>query len=269
MSDHSQRDEQDHEVSTSTRTRYDPPTLPAPAIAWLTGSESIVLNYSAGVGSLCQGLLDLDHELYAVDSNDDLLSHLRLAFPDVPTAIASPDAIPLPDNSVEVVVWAEPKARKFWKALGEITRVLRVDGKIAVAWSVPDTRIPWVRRLCSMVGITDPGSDLVACLAEFGAYGEPELNTFAHWTQLERDDVERLARAQPAVSAADERAQSTVLAEVRQLYAEYERGIDGLRLPYVAHCLRATLRPPEEEAVIPPGSAVEEDPGNTPLITFN
>jgi hypothetical protein len=43
------------------------------------------------------------------------------------------------------------------------------------------------------------------------------------------------------VAGLDPHAQERVLAEVRALYADYGRGRDGMQLPSIAHCFKASV----------------------------
>ncbi len=233
---------------------------PSAAVSWLMASGEIVLDYGAGFGLLTQALVDLDLEVYAVDTSEALLVELRETLPDVPTAVATPDAIPLPEGSLEVVVSGQPV--DLDSALPEIVRVLKPGGTLALAWTAPDQRIPWVRRLAGILGLPESPPDPSGLLADSELFAASEAETFSHWQQLDRDSVEDFALAHGEVSRLDERSQSRILREVGDLYAEYERGIDGLRLPYVTHCYRAV-------ALIPPPPNPDEVVEEPPLIDFN
>ena len=246
--------------TTEATTPWSPPGYPAEAVAWLTGESTIVLDFAAGVGRLTSTLVELDREVYAVDQAEDALAKLRTALPDVPTAVAGTESIPLPDHSIEVVAWAESIEAQLADALPEIVRVLTPAGVLALAWNAPDQRIPWVRRLAAIIGI-DPPPDPSEVLADSELFGEVGSTTFSHWYQLDGDSLTALAMSYDHIANADEDTQRRLLREVNDLYAEYERGIDGLRLPYVMHCFRANALIPE---ILP-----EDEAEEPPLIDFN
>ncbi len=245
--------------SDGAARRWSPPGYPAEAVAWLTGDSTIVLDFAAGVGRLTSTLVELDREVYAVDPADEALAELRAALPDVPTAVADLSSIPLPDDSIEVVAWAESIEAQLGDAFPEIVRVLKPAGTLALAWNAPDQRIPWVRRLAGIMGIGQP-PDPIDELAGSDFFGAVETATFSHWYQLDRDSLTALAMSYDHIANADDEARAAILGDVSDLYSEYERGIDGLRLPYVTHCFRATALIPE---------TVPDDEAEEPLIDFN
>ena len=66
----------DSPVATRVALAY-----PPAAVSWLTASGDIVLDYGAGFGLLTQALVDLDLEVYAVDTSESLLVELRENLP--------------------------------------------------------------------------------------------------------------------------------------------------------------------------------------------
>lgn len=236
---------------------------PPAAVSWLAGGGEIVLDYGAGSGLLTQVLVELDRETYAVDPSEDLLAQLRASLPDVPTAVASAATIPLPDDSLDAVVCGDPDdPDDLTSALPEIARVLKPGGIVAVAFTAPDQRIPWVRRLAAILGLPGHPPDAAIALEASDLFEAIEADSFSHWEQLDRDSINEFALTQAKVPSVTESARARLLGAVGELYAEYERGIDGLRLPYVIHCVRA-------KAVIPPEPTEDEIADEPPLIDFS
>ena len=237
------------------------PTYPGPALSWLTGAGAVVLDFAAGTGLVTRRLVDLDHEVYAVDPAQKPLATLRSHLPDVPTAVATPTSIPLPDDSIEVLLWVEP-SDALAAGLPEFARVLKPGAVLALAWNIPDQRIPWVRRLGAILGIRDAPPDVDALVAESEHFDTVTTETFSHWQQLDRDSLQAFAVSHPHIKRSHAKTRERIVGELNTLYAEYERGIDGLKLPYVAHCFRVTAITPET-----PPEAVEAD--EPPLIDFS
>lgn len=237
------------------------PAYPGPALSWLTGTGAIVLDFAAGTGLVTRLLVDLDHEVYAVDPAQKPLATLRTHLPDVPTAVATTTSIPLPDNSIEVLLWGEP-SDALATGLPEFARVLKPGAVLALAWNIPDQRIPWVRRLAAILGIRDAPPDVDALVAESELFDAVATETFSHWQQLDRDSLQVFALSHPHIKRSHAKTRERIMGELNTLYAEYERGIDGLKLPYVAHCFRVTAITPET----PPEDVEADEP---PLIDFN
>ncbi len=224
------------------------PSYPLEAVEWLTGKvAATVVELGAGTGKLTDRLLELRHDVLATDPLDEMLDHLRRRHPDLRVVKATAEAIPAATRSVDTVVAAQAF---HWfdhdKALREAARVLKPEGRIALVWNQRDERIPWVRKLGGLLGgqeqdITniDPTEILVASKL----FGYVEEATFRHWQPLRRDELRDLARSRSNVAVMDPMAQERLLRKVDELFADYDSGPDGLRLPYLTRCYRAVVRP--------------------------
>ncbi|HEX4977237.1 MAG TPA: class I SAM-dependent methyltransferase [Nocardioides sp.] len=220
------------------------PGYPPEAAPWLVGHRAAsVLEVGAGTGKLTADLAALGHDVLATDPLPEMLRLLSDRLPDVRTAVAPAEELPLPDRSVDVVVsaqafhWFEPD-----RALPEIARVLRPGGQIALVWNDRDERIPWVRRLGRVIGGAQEPTDPTHTLLGSGLFGFVESATFRHWQQVDHDTLRELVASRSNVATMPEADRARVLAEVDALYDEYGRGADGMLLPYVTRCYRATVR---------------------------
>ncbi|MGL5826502.1 MAG: class I SAM-dependent methyltransferase [Nocardioides sp.] len=217
------------------------PAYPAVAVEWLTGSSRHVLELGAGAGRLTEQLVALDHEVYATDPDEQILAILRGHLPDVRTAVATAEEIPLPDGCIDVVVCAQSFHRfDLDRTLPEIHRVLASEGRISVLWNERDERIPWVRRLGRLLGSGEPLRDLGEPLLASGLFHAVEKESFNNWHQVDRETLQDLALSTSATATLDDAERARKRIEVGAFYDEFERGIDGLRLPYVTRCFRAT-----------------------------
>jgi SAM-dependent methyltransferase len=251
------------------------PGYPAEAARWLAGEPALrVVELGAGTGRLTEELVRLGHEVLATDPLDAMLAHLHRRLPDVPTARASAERIPLADRTVDVAASAQAF---HWfdldRALPEIARVLRPGGVLALVWNERDERIPWVRRLGQVLGgapeqETDPTHTLIGS----GLFGFVDTATFRFWQPLDRDRLRDLAVSRSYVATLPDRERDAVLARLDALYDEYGRGADGMLLPYVTRCYRAVVRHPRDEAPAPaPGRSVDpptDDDTDALLIDF-
>lgn len=228
------------------------PSYPREAGAWLVGDQpQTVLELGAGTGKLTEVLLALGHEVHATDPDDAMLARLRERLPDVPTSVASAEELPAADGSYDVVVagqafhWFDHE-----RALPEIARALRPGGRLALIWNKRDERIPWVKRLGRIIGTQEQETDPTETLVTSGWFGFVENAAFKHWQVIDRESVQDLVLSRSNVAVLDEDGRRAKLAEVLAFYDDYGRGMDGMQLPYVASCFRATVVDRPEGAAI-------------------
>ncbi len=239
------------------------PRYPREAAAWLTGSPALrVLELGAGTGKLTEQLVGLGHDVVATDPSQEMLRLLTARVPDAVVARSTAEAIPLPTRSVDVVVaaqafhWFEPE-----RALPEIARVLRPGGRLALAWNHRDERIPWVRRLGTLIGAQDQETDPTQLLVGSRLFGFVDTATFRFWQPLNRRALRDLVTSRSNVAVLTPAERERVLGRVEDFYAEYGRSPDGLLLPYVTTCFKAVARPrTEPEAPPVPGPPGDRGP---------
>ena len=245
------------------------PGYPEAAAAWLAGrTPGSVLELGAGTGRLTAGLVELGHDVLATDPDPEMLARLAERVPGARTAVAAAEALPVPDRCVDVVVCAQAF---HWfdaeRALPEIARVLRPGGRLALVWNQSDLTIPWVRRLSRLIGDQAHRDDLAAPVVVSPHFGFVEEVTFRHWQVLNRVTVLDLARSHSGVNTLPEEEREARLEEVLAFYDGYGRGMDGMQLPYLARCYRATVtegpgRPPAVGRGSDPAPAPSDrDPG--------
>jgi SAM-dependent methyltransferase len=223
------------------------PSYPDAAATWLTGGAaargSLVLELGAGTGKLTEVLVRGGQELVVTEPLPEMLRRLRDRLPVTPV-VAVAERIPMSLRSVDTVVCGQAF---HWfdhdVALEEIAQVLRPGGHLAVVWNQYDTDIPWVRRFQDLIG-PDSGEveDAVAPLLETPYFGFVDKATFRFWQPHTAATLADLARSVSYFSTLDEHGQRELVAKVEDLYAGYGRGHDGMQLPYVTHCYKATVR---------------------------
>jgi ubiquinone/menaquinone biosynthesis C-methylase UbiE len=218
------------------------PGYPAEAVAWLVGDRpATVLELGAGTGKLTETIVALGHDVHATDPDDAMLAKLRERLPDVPTSVAGAEELPAADASYDVVVAGQAF---HWfdhdRALPEIARVLKPGGHLALVWNQRDERIPWVRKLGALIGHQDM-QEAATPLAESARFADVEHETFRHWQVVDRRSIQDLVLSRSNVAVLDEAGRREKLAEVVDFYDDYGRGMDGMQLPYVARCYRATV----------------------------
>lgn len=241
------------------------PAYPVEAAAWLAGDQpTTVLELGAGTGKLTEALVALGHDVHATEPDAAMLDVLRGKLPQVRASVAPAEELPVADRSVDVVAVAQAF---HWfdaeRALAEIARVLKPGGRLALVWNHRDTRIPWVKRLGRLLGAPGGEGTMDSDVLEVsGLFAEVETQEFRHWQVIDRHSVQDLALSRSRVAALDEAGRRAHLAEVLAFYDDYGRGMDGMQLPYVAQCFRATVldRP---EPVAPTRSSTGSSAGSS------
>ena len=219
------------------------PSYPPDAVRWLLGEHPLtVLELGAGTGKLTRVLVELGHDVHATDPDAAMLRVLERELPGTPTAEASAEDIPLGDASVDAVVAAQAF---HWfdleRALPEIARVLRPGGRVCLLWNTRNEKIPWVRRLGTLIGTQDQLRDPAQALIYSELFGFVEDREFSHWQTVDRRSIQDLVLSRSTVAVLDAEARAAKMAEVLALYDEYGRGMDGMQLPYVTRCFRASV----------------------------
>lgn len=261
------------------------PSYPDEAVSWLTGhGRSLVLELGAGSGRLTEVLHRQGHRVVALDALPEQLRVLRARVPVAHVAGAA-EHLPLPSRSMDLVAcgqafqWFDAAA-----ALQEAARVLRPGGVIALAWNTYDTSIPWVRRLKALIspeGAVDSLDTRTMPLLSTPYFGFVEQRRFRFWQTHTAASLLDLARSMHHVATMREPQRETLLRQVAALYDDFERGHDGMQLPWVTCCFRAVVRHQELPSEQPPPAghssgavaapdgrgAPPEDPG-TRLIDF-
>jgi ubiquinone/menaquinone biosynthesis C-methylase UbiE len=219
------------------------PTYPVEAATWLTGPQPLtVLELGAGTGKLTSRLVELGHDVHATDPDRAMLDILERDLPDVRTSQSTAEEIPAGDRSYDVVVCAQAF---HWfdheRALPEIARVLKPGGALSLVWNQRDERIPWVKRLGAIIGTQEQLREPAQALSASRLFDEPTSEGFKHWQVINRDSIKDLVQSRSNVAVLDPDARARKLAEVLAFYDDFGRGMDGMQLPYAAHCFRATV----------------------------
>jgi SAM-dependent methyltransferase len=130
------------------------------------------------------------------------------------------------------------------RALAEVARILRPGGTLALVWNSPDERIPWVRRLGDLIGHQDQDVSSTEHVVNSPHFGFVEERTFTSWQDVNRETIIDLALSRSSVAALSEDLRAEKLAQVRDFYDEYGRGMDGMQVPYRVRCFKAVVADP-------------------------
>jgi len=217
------------------------PGYPEQAVRWLVGDEARdVVDVGAGTGKLTRSLVALGHRVVAVEPLDEMRRELVAALPGVRALAGSAEAIPVPDASADVVTSAQAF---HWfdheRAVPEIARVLRADGRVALVWNSRDDRDPWMARVSAIIGNeTIEESDVVPVLDASGLFGPVETASFVSEQVLDRDGLLDLVLSRSYLAKLESSDRQPVLDAVGALYDE-TGSAGAVRLDYVTACFRA------------------------------
>ena len=108
-----------------------------PVVAeYLGGREpGVALDAACGTGRFAEFLARRGHQVIGVDSSPDMLAHARRRVPDGEFHLAALDQLPLPDDSVDVIVCALALVHvpRLHPVLAEFARVLRPGGDLVIS----------------------------------------------------------------------------------------------------------------------------------------
>ena len=227
------------------RTR---PAYPDRCVSWLTGGRAVkVLELGAGTGKLTAQLVRAGHDVVATEPSEPMLAHLADRLGQGRRGVAcvrsTAERPPFAAGSFDVVVVAQAY---HWfdtaEALPQIARVLREGGLLSLVWNIRDDSIPWVRKLSDIIGSEDHDSgELTDQVSADGLFEPVAYEKFGFWQDLDEAALVGLVESRSYVAALEPDARAELIGRVRELYAGYDRGPDGLRMRYRTDCYRARV----------------------------
>ncbi|WP_067438622.1 class I SAM-dependent methyltransferase [Nocardioides jensenii] len=212
------------------RAPQDRPAFPAEAVQWLLGSSPrtvVVL----GDPDVADAIADAGHDVT-----------------DVSGATAK---LPFPDRSIDVVI----STHGLPEDLESLARLLRAGGQLALVCNERDRRIPWARKLDEVLGNVSAGEEPAAGLVNSTLFGFVSDATFRYWQVVNNVSLEAMVRAELS-GRGDTEAERRTTAALR-LYDDYGRGADGMQMPWLSRCFKATV---VENAWAPPRGFDEQQP---------
>jgi SAM-dependent methyltransferase len=190
-----------------------------------------VADVGAGTGKLTAVLVAAGLGVDAVEPDPGMRAVLATRVPAARVHAGRGEALPLPDGSVDMVVygqawhWVDDLA-----AAREAARVLRVGGVLAMLWNYEEDAAGWIGELARLIGHSSADLPLPPVLPWFG----PVQVSRQPWVR--EQDVAALpdyALSHSAVAILPEQQRAEVLAAARQLMTEHPdlRGRDRVRVP--------------------------------------
>jgi ubiquinone/menaquinone biosynthesis C-methylase UbiE len=135
----------------------------------------VALDAACGTGRFAEFLAKCGHGVIGVDSSPDMLAYARRRVPEAEFHVAELDALPLPDDSVDVIVCALALEHvpRLDPVLAEFARVLRPGGDLVIS----DVHHELVTRGSTMTVRGPAGEPLIAPTYrhQLGDYLRPAL----------------------------------------------------------------------------------------------
>ena len=237
--------------------------IPLDAFAWLAGPDRAhVLLVGASPGHVSM-LVNAGHVVTVVDQDPRAVSLLRLLYPDISVVVAAPEALPFDPGYFQTVL----SVQNFHcfapgLALAEWARVLRLGGRVSLAYLLRDDSIPWVKKLRVIIQTYLPeamtsqyGAQSVSSLRSSPYFPFVEEVSFRLWVPCTRSQLQENAQQAEGAAQLDPVRRTAMLDEVGQLYDQYARAPDPLQLPYRISCWRAIV----DQSMLTDVLGVEDD----------
>jgi ubiquinone/menaquinone biosynthesis C-methylase UbiE len=225
------------------------PTYPPESVAWVVqqgalARGSVAVDLAAGTGKWTRLLLASGARVIAVEP----VAAFREALSELPIQVldGTAEEIPLANKAVDLVSAA---AAFHWfdapRAVGEIARVLRRHGKLAIIWNERDQRDPTQRALTDLLEVhrrSEPRQSDEAWRAAFdrdGSFASLHGRHFAWKHPFTAETLVERVRSISFVAALEDVQRDALLEDVRALARG--RG-DTLSLPHITHVYLATRR---------------------------
>ena len=218
------------------------PGYPLDAVEWVLGLAATddgkrpdVVDVGAGTGKLTAAFEGRAASVTAVEPDAQMRARLSANLPGVTAVEGTGEAMPLGDDSADVVTFAQSW---HWvdvpAASAEVARVLRPGGVLALLWNVRDEREDWVAQLTRVIGGSiaeeyETASPPVAAPLVRDAYAE------FRWSRtLDHDRLTALVTSRSSVIALAEPERATLLAELDELVRTHPSlaGRSTFELPY-------------------------------------
>ena len=234
------------------------PSPPAAAVDWLLPARrAVAVDLAAGTGLLSRMLAPRFGRVIAVEPDPRMGAVLRTRSPGVRVVRGTAEAIPVADAGADGVFvssawhWMDPD-----RAIPEIARVLRADGRFGVIWTSRDHDVEWLReldqsraaRLRRESGAAGPDAQdpvrprswrRTATLPVGGLFGNIETESFSFTRPMTVSDFVDMLGTYSGVITASQDDRTAALASVRAMLSQRFPGASEIEVPMRAWCWRA------------------------------
>jgi SAM-dependent methyltransferase len=219
------------------------PSYPSAAIEWmLPAGARAVADVGAGTGKLTRALAGRGLEVVALEPSEGMRLTLEAELPEVRALAGRGERLPLADDSVDVVTYAQAW---HWvdegAALAEAARVLRPGGRLACVWNVRDDTVGWMRELSRLIDRFGTNTMFPEDYS-FGSPFGPTERLDVPWSRpIDEQSLIDLLASRSYMIVAPEEERQAFFAEVHELVATHPElaGHESFEMPYVTRCFRA------------------------------
>ncbi|MGA1836251.1 class I SAM-dependent methyltransferase [Herbiconiux sp. 11R-BC] len=218
------------------------PGYPDDAVEWLLGRAATddgalpdVVDLGAGTGKFTASLLGRAASVTAVEPDAQMRARLEQALPGVVALPGTAEAIPLGEDSADVVTvaqawhWVDVAA-----ASREVARILRPGGVLALVWNIRDDSADWVARLGEIMG-SSAAEQFDSVTPPLGEPLTRDAYAEFHWTStLDHDQLLALVTSRSYVIALGEAERHALLERIEGLLRTHPQlaGRSHYELPY-------------------------------------
>ena len=222
------------------------PEYPEEAIQFLVRELDItngksILDLGAGTGKFTKLIAQTGANVIAVEPVEGMRKKFSELLPLIPISSGTAESIPLEASSIDTVVVAQAF---HWfngeKALSEIFRVLKPNGKLGLIWNARDESIDWVSKLTDIIDPHEKGAPRY----KYGIWKKAFLTTTL-FSPLSEKQFRYVQKGPPEmivnrvasisfISALDAPAKSLTLSKVNTLLETHPQtsGNKEVELPY-------------------------------------
>jgi len=211
------------------------PGYPAGAIDRVTaelglGPQSTVLDLAAGTGKLTRDLEERFERVIAVEPLNGMLAELRRNLPGVEAHAGRAEEIPLEDEAADAVFVAQAF---HWfanaSALGEIARVLRPGGGLALLWNLAPWEVrdgPWYTALDDLLESSPvdlsaarrhASGDWRGAFTDDGPFEPLSADGFEHSQRLSREAFIATMASRSYIATLSDSDRAAVLGDIEDL----------------------------------------------------
>lgn len=225
------------------------PDYPVEAIDFLVKQFDIkpssqMVDLAAGTGKFTKYLFPFNNHVIAVEPVERMRHKFSTLYPAMHVLNGSAEYIPVVTESIDVVTVAQAF---HWfnggKALEEIRRVLKPNGKLGLIWNVRDESVSWVRELSQIIDPYEGTTPRYSSMNWKEAFDETPffkplqhaVFNYRHLSTVETilDRVNSIS----FISALPEQDKNYVINEVRRLIENHSatKNLSQIPFPYLTH----------------------------------
>lgn len=226
---------------------------PSPeAVDWLLPAECTdAVDLAAGTGLLTRELEGRVAHVVAVEPDPRMRAVLALRAPRVRVFPGVGEAIPLPDESADVLLIS---SAWHWmaadQAFQEVARVLRDGGRFGLIWTSRDREVKWVQEIDRLhrqeseveaAGRRRRHRDVT--VPPDGTFGDERSTSFTYTRSMALDDVVDMFGTYSGLITASTKQRAARLARVRASLEERFPAASMIEVPMRSLCWRADRMP--------------------------